>query len=90
MTRLRSSPVVSQMRDDGVTVQELLAGLANQEALESFKEGSRLSYTSGVASWIHYCVMLIELVPGSKPPEENLEVTESEAMGWLTLIVKYT
>ncbi len=84
-----SSPVVAQMRDDGVSISDLLAGLSHQESLESMKDGSRLSYTSGIASWINHCVMLNELSPGSKPPEDNLNVTEAEAMGWLTLIVKY-
>ena len=76
------------VRERGGDVRDLLRSLSDLSVLESLQDNSKVSYQSGINSWINFCVMLNELIPGCKPPEDQLKVTEDEALWWLALIVK--
>ena len=86
--RFRSGDVLPMLTQHGVDIRHILASLGDQQVLEALEPDSKVSYQSGVNSWINFCDMLNELVPGCKPPSSQLDVSEDEVLWWIALLVK--
>lgn len=80
---------VTMFPEYGVNPCDILQGLATQGVLQGLEPNSRLSYTSGINHWIKFCVMIEEFNPGSKPPSQQLKVSEDEVLEWMTLIPEF-
>ena len=65
--------MVQGLKEKGSDIRDLLRSLSDQAVLESLKDTSKVSYQSGFNSWINFCVMLNELIPGCKPPRGSAE-----------------
>lgn len=78
MNNIIKSPAFQAAKEKGLA-REFLSSLVDQRLMESLAPDSRISYVSGVHSWVHFCDMV------GIPPHLQLKVKEDDVCTWMSL-----